>query len=161
MAKAGLISIIFYWYQGLVGWQQLGLDIPKVLANTAMHLGIGWVNTGDEYFSGVIELTVTKPDGLEVELLAVANQGEGADPGNGWTVQFEPIVVDQAGTYNATAVLREAIVGGEAEVLDESTFSFALVSTAGIDILTIIGPLLVLGLMVGMMAPMMKEGLKQ
>lgn len=158
---AGEISRVIYWYQGLSGWVQLGATPPTLPINTAMHLAIMWINTGDEDFAGHVALTVTKPDGSTVELTAVAYQNKPASPGDGWIVQFEPVVLDQAGSYQATAVLSRVIVG-EFPVLDESTFTFASVAGAAVsDIWSMVGPLLVLGLMAGivsMMAPMTEEG---
>jgi hypothetical protein len=154
MTKAGSISIVLYWYQGLSGWAELGLDIPKVPVNTEMHLAVGWINTGDEDLTGHLALTVTKPDGSKVALADVLNQDSSASPGNGKTVQFEPVVLDQTGTYNGTAVLTET---GGTTVLDEATFSFALVSGAGLDISALMGVMMVV-MMMGMIMPMMEEG---
>jgi len=152
MTKAGSIAMVLYWYQGLSGWVELGLDIPRVPVNTAMHLAIGWINSGDEDLSGHITLSITKPDGSEVELSAVLNQDKTASPSNGRTVQFEPVGLDQDGTYNATAVLTET---GEEAALDESTFSFALVSAAAIDISALVGMVMVV-MMLGVVMTQME-----
>lgn len=129
MSKAGLIMSFLYWYKGLLGWTPLGPTVLKIPANTRISLAVGWLNTGDENLVGNLGLTVTKPNGTGVALPAVVNQDEVVSPGGARTVQFEPIVLDQVGTYNATVVLSQVTVGGGFPVLDEATFPFALVST--------------------------------
>ena len=119
---AGSIVGLSYWYEGLVGWASLTETPPTVPLNTAFHLVVGWLNQSAEPISGHVELTIAKPDGTKVTLSDVLNQDNWAAPGNGWGVQFEPITLDQAGTYQATAIL--STIG---QVLDEKISDIATV----------------------------------
>lgn len=119
---AGSIGRPYYWYEGLAGWVQLPDIPPEIPLGTSLHLAIGWLNLSTEPISGYIELTIIKPDGSQVTPNDVLNQNKWATPGNGWIVQFEPITLDQVGTYQATATL--STMG---QVLDETTFNVAVV----------------------------------
>jgi len=124
---AGHLGNPFYWYEGLVGW--VLLSDPSKLARpplgTEFYLAWTWTNDSAGYMVGHVEITVTKPDGSEVTPAADENQDYNAPPGGGRTVGFDGVVLDQAGTYRATATLSS---GGE--TLDTMTLDVAIVGTA-------------------------------
>ena len=120
---AGSIAGFLYWYEGLAGWASLPEPPPEVPLGTAFHLAIQWLNQSAEAISGHIELTITKPDGAKVTPNDVLNQDNWAAPGHGWAVQFETVVLGQAGTYKATATL-----SATGQVLDEEILNVAIVA---------------------------------
>jgi len=129
---AGDISQLLCWYEGLDDWQPLPgepLSLPK---NTALHLASSWLNLSAEPISGHIQLTVIKPDGSKVTPTDVLNQNNWADPGNGYYVQFEPVLLDQTGEYQAKVILSSM-----GQTLDERAFAVATV-TAQIEITSIV-----------------------
>lgn len=87
-----------YWIEGEEDWKQdiEGQDFDK---GTSIVIGGGWSNTTSSKIEGHVDLTLTKPDGTEVELDATQNQDKEADPGDGWSVRFEKVTLDQVGNY--------------------------------------------------------------
>lgn len=120
---AGSIVGLLYWYEGLAGWMQLPESPPEVPLGTAFHLAVQWLNQSAEAISGYVELAITKPDSTKVTLNDVLNQNNWAAPNNGWVAQFEPVVLDQVGTYTVKATLSS---GGQ--VLDSVTFNLVAVA---------------------------------
>lgn len=119
---AGSIASFLYWHEGLSDWAILGDTPPTLPKGTALDLAVQWANLSSERISGHIDLTVTKPDGSKVTPCDVLNQDRWSTPQNAWAVQFEPITLDQSGTYQAVAKL--STMG---EVLDEKAVAFATV----------------------------------
>jgi len=134
----GSVVGLLYWYEGLAGWLPLAGTPPAVMVGTAHHLAIQWLNQSAEPISGHIDLTITRPDGTKVTLNDVLNQDSWAAPGYGWAVQFEPITLNKAGIYRATATL--STIG---QVLGERVVDVAVVlpfiESSYIDILDIDG----------------------
>ncbi len=120
----GSIEGLLYWYEGLANWASLSkvLLLPK---DTALYLAGMWRNGGAEPISGHLELVITRPDGSQLALNDVLNQNNWAAPGNGWMVQFEPVVLDQLDTYKAT--LRLSTMG---QLLDETSMDVAIAAAA-------------------------------
>lgn len=119
-ALGGSISGFLYWYEGLANWVQLTETPPTVPVGTAFHPAVQWLNQGAEAVCGHIELTITKPDGTKVTPNDVLNQDSWAAPGNGWAVQFEPVILDQSGDYQA-----EAVLSSIGQTLDRRSVSLA------------------------------------
>ncbi len=117
----GSIEGLLYWYEGLANWASLSevLLLPK---DTALYLAGMWRNGGAEPISGHLEIVITRPDGSQLALNDVLNQNNWAAPGNGWMVQFEPVVLDQPGIYKAT--LRLSAMG---QLLDETSMDVAII----------------------------------
>ena len=120
----GHVDRVLYWHEPLTSWVWYD-PVPQpasVPLNTEFHLAVGWLNDGSSPMIGHMELTIRKPDGTQVKPAAVENQDRSANPGGGWIVGFDGVVLDQTGTYQATAVLSS---GGQ--TLDTFTFNFAVV----------------------------------
>lgn len=94
-----------YWALGMDRWVELAQGIPSLSLGIPFSLLMGWVNDGAVAVQGRVKLIVTKPDGSQVGLSAVANQDKSAQPGNGWLVQFNSVTLDQLGDYRADATL--------------------------------------------------------
>ena len=120
---AGSIVGFFYWYEGLASWEQLGETPPSVPIGTAFNLAVLWQNQSVEAISGHVELTITKPDGTKVTPNDILNQNGWASPNTGCPVQFEPVILDQVGTYKA-----EAALSTMGQVLGERTVDMAVVA---------------------------------
>lgn len=122
---AGSIASFLYWHEGLSSWTLLSDTPPTLPRGTALHLAVQWASLSSERISGHIDLTVTKPDGSVTTLSSVLNQDRWADPQNTWAVQFEPIILEESGGYQA-----EARLSTMGEVLDQKTVACAIVPAA-------------------------------
>ena len=104
------LNIRLYWYEGLANWVDLpvgGVSVPK---GTALYLGLGWVNDTSSSIAGRVRATVVVPGGNRLDLTGVLNQDKAASPGDGWIVQFSPVVLDLEGSYNAEVTLETEAV---------------------------------------------------
>lgn len=157
MTVQGNISLILYWYEGLPGWQQLLADIPSVPINTKIYIGVGWMNTGTEDFDGFVGLTITRPDTTTADLIAIAGQFESATPGTGKIVEFEPVILDQVGTYTGTAILKQVTEEAEFPILDTYIFILAAVAVGLLDIdISALMSMMIIVMMIGIMGDMIK-----
>lgn len=104
---AGEIARILYWYPGLGQWVDLLTEgAPQVLLNTELSLTCGWLNRGTGRAAGHVDAIITKPDGTQETLLAVAYQDQVAPRDSGWNVEFLAIVLDQLGNYQGEFILK-------------------------------------------------------
>lgn len=89
---------------------------------------------------------------FKVSFMELESDGVLLDPGEEADLYLYP-VTPAAGTYDYTL---EVIVNGE--VVADYPIEVTTSVTMAVDWLTIIGPILVLGLMAGMLVPMFKKG---
>lgn len=137
MISAELI-IAYIWWEGQPGWIQI-LSSNNWPAETSLTTVWRVRNTGDEAATFKVGFI-----GLESDSVLL-NPGEEED------FYLYPIT-PAAGTYNYTL---EVIVNSE--VVNE--YPIEVITAAAVaDWLAIIGPVLVLGLMAGMLIPMFKKG---
>jgi len=92
------------WHEPMTYWETL-TPIKELPLDTEIHLAPQWVNTSAIPITGHVDLTIIYPDNTERVLSAVENQDKEASGGSGWTVQFEPFLTSQTGTYRAIATL--------------------------------------------------------
>lgn len=132
------LIIAYVWWEGQPGWIQI-LSSNNWPAETNLTTVWKVKNTGDEAATFKVSFMELESDSV------LLNPGEEED------FYLYP-VIPAAGTYNYTL---EVIVNSEvvANYPIEVT-----ASVVAVDWMTIIGPLLVLGLMAGMLIPMFKKG---
>lgn len=98
---------MIYWFSGMPAWGQL-IPPAEIPFGKSIYTAIGWVNNLTQAQQGHVELVVTKPDGTPLALSATLNQDAWADPGSGWFVQFEPLLLNQGGSWRALVTLSTA-----------------------------------------------------
>ena len=141
LAIRGSIVGELYWIEGMADWVDMSryAERPAKKGET-IYLAVGWVNGSEVAITGHIDLSLVSPSGVEHSLSATLNQDKAAEPNNGWWVQFEPFVLDEAGSWTLKAVL-----SSEGVVLSENHRSLDVSGVAvplwafGLVILAIIG----------------------
>ena len=109
-----------YWIEGMAEWHVLWAGTPPpplpsvcytdrpARVGEALHLAVTWINDSDVPIKGHVDIALISPSGVRHEPAAVENQDKYADPGSGWMVRFEPVTMDEAGTWT----LEMALSGG-------------------------------------------------
>lgn len=95
----GEIFIVYYWIEGMTGWENLETYPTPAKVGDDIHLAVYWRNTGSAAAVGHIIAQLMSPALYPHLPDAVLNQDKSADPGNGWGVQFAPVTLNESGSW--------------------------------------------------------------
>ena len=121
---AGRIWHVDYWYEGLDAWRDLETDFVPPKVGAEIHFGPRWVNDGNIALTGHVDMEITSPTGVKHTPYAVLNQDMKTDPRSGFGVQFEPLLIDEAGEWGVRVVLK--VEGSPSVIADEKDYTFSV-----------------------------------
>ncbi len=95
----GHITIVYYWIEGMAGWENLETYPTPAKVGDDVHLAVYWRNDGSAPAVGHVIAQLTAPSYEYYVPEAVLNQDRSATPGNGWGVQFAPVTINESGSW--------------------------------------------------------------
>jgi len=117
----GRIHIVYYWIEGMAGWENLEAYTTPANVGDDIHLGVGWLNDGSSAAVGHVIAQIKSPAGSPYLPDAVANQDRSAEPGSGSVVQFASVTLNEGGVWEFYAQLTFA-----GTVVDTKQFTFGV-----------------------------------
>jgi len=121
---AGHIWHIEYWYKGLDAWRNLETDFVPPKVGTEISFGPRWINDGNIALTGHVNIEITSPTGVKYTPYATLNQDLRTGPRSGFGVQFEPLLIDEAGEWGIKVVLN--VEGSPSIIADEKEYTFSV-----------------------------------
>lgn len=95
---AGKIFIVYYWIEGMAGWENLETYPTPAKVGDDIHLAVYWRNDGSAPAVGHILAQLTAPSEYYVPG-AVSGQDRSISPGGVAAVQFAPVTLNEGGSW--------------------------------------------------------------
>ncbi len=101
----GHIFVVYYWIEGMAGWENLEAYPTPAKDGDEIYLAVGWINDGSSAAVGNIWAQLTAPDYHVYTPNAVENQDRSANPHSGYVVQFAPVTLNHSGSWKFFGML--------------------------------------------------------
>ncbi|GAG60508.1 unnamed protein product [marine sediment metagenome] len=96
---AGKILIVYYWIEGMAGWENLETYPTPAKVGDDIHLAVYWRNDGSAPAVGHILAQFTTPSYEYYVPGAVSGQDRSISPGGVAAVQFAPVTLNEGGSW--------------------------------------------------------------